>query len=436
MKYKWSDFLVYHKTSDGAILKNTFTGGVVYIDKKEPQETNEWLNNQKVYLKPDYFNILVDNSFLIPKNKNEFKEWKEMFLHARNDLAQVFNLYFLPTLQCQLSCFYCVEKGACCIEDMNIKILAKTVNWFKKYLEINTEVNSLRFVVFGGEPLLRKDMIFEALSYFNRIAKMRGMDFWMEIITNGEFLDEKTAYILSGYNWKRAQITIDSSQRIHDARRTGKEKHPTFNNIISNIIMLINNNYIEKVDLRLTFDTVTADSIPKLLYFLAKLKIQKRLNLSIGLITSTLNTNLRHIPNKTAAKKIIDIWSTAKTLGFSIPEDFITGPWCVAIAKHSAVIQPNGTMQKCFCTVGRREYNFDSVIKIPHHYTQDSRFEFFDKRIEYCIKEKCPYLPMCGGGCIHDSLVAFGFPDGFQKRFCQKILLAEINKGLLLLNYS
>lgn len=56
-------------------------------------------------------------------------------------------------------------------------------------------------------------------------------------------------------------------------------------------------------------------------------------------------------------------------------------------------------------------------------------------RINKCIKEKCIYLPVCGGGCVYDAIVAHG-KFGFEDRFCQKTLLADINKGLLKLNYA
>ncbi len=123
----------------------------------------------------------------------------------------------------------------------------------------------------------------------------------------------------------------------------------------------------------------------------------------------------------------------AQEEGFQIPEEFINGQWCVAIAKHSAVLQPNGQLQKCFCTVGRKEYDFANIWTSDSSYLRDPRFEQF-KRTNQCIEDKCEFIPMCGGGCIHDAIIQANGHDGFEQRFCQKTLLREYNIGLLKLN--
>ena len=96
---------------------------------------------------------------------------------------------------------------------------------------------------------------------------------------------------------------------------------------------------------------------------------------------------------------------------------------------------PNGALQKCFCTAGREEYDFATVKDTLQDYLKDARFEQW-QRTDQCIKEKCSYLPMWGGGCIHDAVVENDGPAGFDKRFCQKPMLNEYNKGLVLLKYS
>jgi len=97
-------------------------------------------------------------------------------------------------------------------------------------------------------------------------------------------------------------------------------------------------------------------------------------------------------------------------------------------------LQPNGALQKCFCTSGRTEYDFATIADDPGDYLQDLRFEEW-RRTDQCIEEECPFLPMCGGGCIHDAMVADNGPEGGAKRFCQKPMLQVYNEGLLQLNY-
>lgn len=128
-------------------------------------------------------------------------------------------------------------------------------------------------------------------------------------------------------------------------------------------------------------------------------------------------------------------WRYAKGKGFEIPEEFTAGPLCIATAKHSAVLQPNGNLQKCFCTSGRQNFDFASIAVMPMGYTKDTRFEYW-RRTDDCIKERCPYLPVCGGGCSFEAIVADGTEHGGRNRFCQKTLLERMNRGLLKLRYS
>ncbi|MEI7463004.1 MAG: hypothetical protein WCK03_01245 [Candidatus Taylorbacteria bacterium] len=116
--------------------------------------------------------------------------------------------------------------------------------------------------------------------------------------------------------------------------------------------MLLSTEYVPKVDIRISFDVNNADRVPELIRFLAQLGAQDRINLSLGMITSTFANPLKASAESIIAEKALAAWKVAKDCGFTIPEDFLTGHWCVAIARHSAVLQPDGLLQKCFCTTG------------------------------------------------------------------------------------
>ncbi|MCK6463041.1 MAG: radical SAM protein [Candidatus Pacebacteria bacterium] len=418
------------------IVKNIRTGAVIRLNSGTFSAIQKWLQGSESSLPQEYTERLFgENAFLVPCDFNELNDYKENFIYTRNEKANLFSLYFLPTTRCQFSCFYCFEeKSNSKDKDMTDGVMKQSAKWISDYFDVNKEVGALRFILFGGESLLRKDIIRKALPIFKSVATENKKDFWTEIITNGELLDSKIAETLSKYNWKRVQITLDGTEKIHNSRRFGKGRKPSFAKIIENIKMLLEKNYIKAIDLRISFDKETSDSIPEIIYFLGGLGYQERIKLSIGLITPSIDTSIKSESQEIVAEKTLKIWSIAKKEGFAIPDEFMVGPWCVAIAKHSAVLQPNGAIQKCFCTVGKNKYDFDSVFNPPISYTKDQRFEMFN-RTDDCIKEECIYLPVCGGGCLYNSIVAYG-DSGFQKRFCQKILLDKTNKGLLKLNYA
>jgi uncharacterized protein len=434
--YRISSFCLSIPVNDGFILKSTLTGAVIKLTNEMYSEMNVWLKNQTKASCPKWIDLLIEpNRILVEAEKDEFSSLRSQIFDIRNNKAHLFTLYFEPTLNCQFECGYCIEKGANKGTAMTLVTLEKAVTWLEEYIKINPEIDSLRLVFFGGEPLLCKENIRLALNLYSQLAKKLGIKYWSEIITNGELLDESIASDFSKHNWRRVQVTLDGPKRIHDARRHGKNDRPTFDNVMKNISMLINTDYIPKVDLRLSLDQGSAPAMLELVGFLASFGKQDRIRLSLGLTTPTLYAQIKRLEEQMLATAALKVWEHAHKMGFEIPDEFVDGPLCVALAKHSAVLQPNGKLQKCFCMSGREQYDFASVEYTPVEYTKDERFERVDTRRSVCVSEKCTYLPMCGGGCVHNSVVAYG-EDGFSQRHCQKQLLTTINEGLLRLNYG
>lgn len=436
--YRWSDFCLRIQTKDGTLFKNGLTGAVVVIDAETEKIINRSISNGESEAPTQHIDQLAhpDIGLLVPKDFDEYGAWRETLIRRRDNEAHIFILHFMPTIQCQLRCDYCVEKGTDRGIGMKSDVIDQSRKWVVEYLDSHPEIDSFRFVLFGGEPLLQRKVVERALTIFSEVASNRDISFWTEIVTNGELLNEDAARLLSPYDWRRAQITLDGPEYIHDSRRHGENMRPTFGNIMRNIRMLLSTNHIPKVDIRISLDASNADRVPELIRYLAGLNAQDRINLSLGLITPTFASPLQTDDESLIADKALAAWKVAKECGFIIPDEFLTGPWCVAIAKHSAVLQPDGSLQKCFCTAGRKEYNFGSIFERPREpYLRDSRYERF-RRTDQCVAEKCQFIPLCGGGCIHNAMVEQGGSVGSEHRYCQKTLLDRMNHGLLALTYG
>jgi len=435
MKYKWSVFTVRYVLAGGNVLvKNFLTGAIAILENEVMDLMDMWLDSQTQFAPNSLETLSGENGFIVPEDKDEFHEYQNFFLHTRNEQAKLFTLHFLPTMKCQLNCPYCFEHGVKRQGTMTDIILCQSICWLDRYLEVNPEVASLKCVLFGGEPLLVKRLVNESLSKFKSLAEKREKEYWTEITTNGILLDVDTAKMLKQYNLRRVQITLDGPKELHDTRRVGSDRHPTFDRIITNVRMLLDGGHVSRINLRLSLDIQTADLLPNLIRFISTLGYGDKIHLSLGIVVPSIGTTIKTTAEMTIAQKAIIAWQVAKECGFSVPDEFLVGPWCVAIAKHSAVLQSNGALQKCFCTVGRSIFDFGHVSGLPISYTQDIRFEKFS-RINRCVEEECPYLPICGGGCIHDSIVKNG-KKGFKQRFCQRKLIATLNQGLLFLRYS
>ncbi len=436
--YKLSVFTIIAPLSEGfTALKNTKTGAVITLDSYQYQVLESWLNDQTANSEPVFISDLVGtNGIIVRTHEDEFGEWTRELLNTRNHRARIFSLHVEPTIQCQLECGYCFENGIDRGVGMSNEVLGKSVTWLADYFSSHPEVKVLRVIYFGGEPLLRKDIVRKSVAEYSELACSRGLEYMTEIITNGELLTEDVAQMLSKYNWKRVQITLDGPQEIHDSRRHGKDNRPTFKRIWENILMLARSEYVPAVDVRLSLDRSNASHIPRLLEFMAQAGVQSRIRLSIGFIESSFFVQINGMEERWQAEQAVRVWRCAKDNGFSIPDEYASGPLCVAQAKHSAVLQPDGKLQKCFCTSGQNHHAFGSILDDTEGYTRDVRYENF-KRLDQCVAEKCAYLPICGGGCTYHAVVeGGGTPGSFMHRHCKKTLLHDLNRGLLQVSYG
>lgn len=128
------------------------------------------------------------------------------------------------TNRCNFNCEYCFESQKE-KRDLNIEK-------FKKYADQNCY---LGFFTFGGEPLMRADILEEIILHTKE--KRRGD--LRKIITNGSLI-KKHADFIKKYKIQ-CQISADGPQHVHDANRVYYDGSGTYNTIIENIQFCIEN---------------------------------------------------------------------------------------------------------------------------------------------------------------------------------------------------
>lgn len=434
--YRLSGFVINATQGDSVIYRSTKTGAVALLSTSQNGLLKHWLDHQDEN-PPDFISSLLgDNKILVDDKADEFGEYVEQLLDARNNRARIFSLHVEPTMQCQLDCGYCFQKGVERGKAMSEEVFGLSVDWLGRYFDAHREIKVVRTIFFGGEPLLRKDILKKCSVAYSQIANEGGLEYITELVTNGQLLDERTASFLSRYNWQRVQITLDGPARVHDSRRKAKSGRPTFERIWNNILMLAKSEFVPTVDVRLSLDSENVDSLPELIGFMSRAGIQDRVRFSIGFVEPSLSVDIRELEEGTLARKALEVWRYARDLGFPIPDEFTSGPLCIAQAKHSAVLQPDGRLQKCFCTSGMNRYAFGDLYSDVSGHTRDPKYENF-ARLSHCASERCPYLPICGGGCTFQAAVENGgTAESFSFRRCKRTLLHDLNEGLLRLSYQ
>ena len=132
----------------------------------------------------DSINDFFKSSIALKKGyvHDDFYDEEKAFLMKKQDQTEsrFLNLVVLPTMQCNFKCPYCYE----CDKD---KVMGKeTVRALEKFLLLHLhEYSGLHIGWFGGEPLLKMDVIESINNTAKRISKKLGKMFFSSITTNG-----------------------------------------------------------------------------------------------------------------------------------------------------------------------------------------------------------------------------------------------------------
>jgi uncharacterized protein len=141
------------------------------------------------------------------------------------------------TARCNLSCRYCYvspHEGA----DMSLETAKAAIDLSVSGNLRKQSDDSLGIVFFGGEPLLRKDLIAEIIRYCRAVESNSGQKFYFKATTNGLLLDEG---FLADNDTAAAFVALshDGVKPAHDAQRMDAAGHGSFDQLAAVIPLLL-----------------------------------------------------------------------------------------------------------------------------------------------------------------------------------------------------
>jgi len=136
-------------------------------------------------------------------------------------------LILLITHSCQLKCRYCkVRKFS---SSINEKVMLKAID-----LLFTSKRNDLQLQFFGGEPLLRFDLLQKAVEYADRINKKEKRDLTFILTTNGIALTKEKVDFLKRYKFL-VEFSIDGEVENQLKMRTSKNHGNYYSQLIDNL---------------------------------------------------------------------------------------------------------------------------------------------------------------------------------------------------------
>ncbi len=153
------------------------------------------------------------------------------------------------TTSCNFKCHYCYSRPEKTLE-MNEEIMLQVINYAVKQSHHNCGL-----IFFGGEPLLRKDLVKFAVEECQKQYESNNFMYHTKLVTNGFLLDEE---FLKWANEVRMSITLsmDGIKESHDTHRRSLDNTGTFDQTIKTSKLLLKYQPYAHVLMTITPETV------------------------------------------------------------------------------------------------------------------------------------------------------------------------------------
>jgi sulfatase maturation enzyme AslB (radical SAM superfamily) len=146
--------------------------------------------------------------------------------------SSIRNVALVLTCRCPLSCRYCFLDRT--QPDMPEDVLKKSID-----LLFTSPEDKIELQFFGGEPLLRFDLIKKALYYAGKKKKATGKNFEYLLTTNGLLLDEEKTRLLSREK-VQVMLSIDGGRLTQLKNRPMSAGNDDYFNTLLRAIALLN----------------------------------------------------------------------------------------------------------------------------------------------------------------------------------------------------
>lgn len=358
---------------------------------------------------------LEAQGLIVPANLEERRIYQQIAGKLRTYSGRkCLNLTILPTLKCNARCFYCFQQGV-----EQYELTKDSAKGIIDFIEKNPELEELNLTWFGGEPLMRSDLI----QYICDWLYIKKIKFHSSMVSNGYFFDCDQIVQDAKRYWKlkRVQITLDGLEATYNQRKNYQEacENP-FQRILENINRLTKAQIY--VTIRMNIDKNNVEETIKLAHFLADQFSGNNYVSAYGeFIRDNPESNSNILIRTEERKNVMDMLIPILIDGnlcdaerelFSMPSVNA----CMFDAEYAFIINPDGTICKCENESGKQEYCIGDIYDDPE--------ELKERRRSYVQSEECSscwLYPLCFGGCQYSSQL--GLPPCFLKKYSVDALL-------------
>lgn len=153
---------------------------------------------------------------------------------------------------CNLKCSYCYLGDEKKLNFLDISKLEKSIDFIIKN---NKEGETIYLTFLGGEPLLSKDLIYEAVNIIkNKYSKHSDL-FKYRITTNCTLIDDEIIKFFEE-NKFNVRVSIDGDEYTHNLNRVSMNKNINYETILNNIKKIQNSKIEHSIRMTITENTI------------------------------------------------------------------------------------------------------------------------------------------------------------------------------------
>lgn len=380
---KTSKYNYYLKIRNRSVIFNTLSESYFFLPfgkedvyKQIIADPNRYIDNFAPFIKK-----LTDAGFIIEDSLDESALVDAKFQRLLCD--KEYHLMILPTFNCNLRCWYCIQDHA------NISMTEQHIKEVKERIlekACSSDINTIRISWFGGEPLVSYDVVLDITSYAQSICKLKNKHFISDITTNGTLLTPERISALRAAGVTGYQITIDGCEEQHNKVKQLQNKS-AFQTSLHNIELIAENSYC---NLRFNYsaDTLKPKEILEDLEKYLPVPIRKN-------IMFTLIKVWQEDSSKISSDKLNQLINGSKSMGLNVFVNPIG--FCYVDKKNYEAFYPQGKWGKCENNVAERTASSTSVTDYNAMETDKYNPAYRNKSSE-C--HDCKFLPICWGPCL------------------------------------
>jgi len=394
-----------------SIVFNTLTKALLLINNEELSKLKSGVSNLNI---TKDVKRLLKLGVLVYEDYDEAGKVINMLKNYRiNDIKWRMNLVLVTSYRCNLSCPYCYVKDNLKAysteygkDSFEVRDITRLIMFLEKQFKKN-KFRVLNLLWYGGEPLLNikfMEKFSEELFRFMKAYNIAKGD--MMLITNGVLLSRSDiAQKLAKLQINKIQITLDGIPHEHDKIRKYPDGRGTFNEILKALRNIFK--YTKaRVILRINISRKNVKHMEELIKYiynnelLAKCEVFPAFIIRWNELTDDEKVQI-YIKLYSILAKLKLIKSKPSTLRYLLP--------CPALTTSSFVIDPRFNVYKCLDLIGLKEHIVGYIDEKGDFITNKVYEEWMSIDVSSYDKcKKCPYLPVCAGGCPAQAYRIYG----------------------------